>query len=153
MTEWDNKGNKIPLSWNLDKGGQAKLATVKPALQKVIRRAVETSTQPFTIVQGNRTQAQQDALYAQGRTRRGLIVTWTRKSNHIGGSAIDFAPLHAGKVNWDEKKFPPEKYYPPIAAVIKQAAVELGIPVQWGFDLWKKDWGHVQLTKTGGRNA
>lgn len=41
---------------------------------------------------GVRTQEQQDALYAQGRTRPGNIVTQTRNSNHIGGRALDVVP-------------------------------------------------------------
>lgn len=43
------------------------------------------------ITQGNRTQAQQNALYAQGRTKPGKIVTNTLKSKHIGGNAFDIA--------------------------------------------------------------
>jgi len=43
------------------------------------------------ITQGRRTQKYQDELYAQGRTKPGKIVTWTRNSKHIKGTAIDYA--------------------------------------------------------------
>jgi peptidoglycan L-alanyl-D-glutamate endopeptidase CwlK len=43
------------------------------------------------ITQGRRTQAQQDALYAQGRTTKGKIVTNTRNSVHLTGNAFDFS--------------------------------------------------------------
>jgi len=36
-----------------------------------------------------RTPERQDALYAQGRTTSGPVVTWTRESRHIEGKAAD----------------------------------------------------------------
>jgi peptidoglycan L-alanyl-D-glutamate endopeptidase CwlK len=90
-------------------------------------------------VQGNRTLAQQRIIYAQGRTKPGPIVTWTLKSKHIGGNAIDFAALVNGKISWNAK------LYPAIAKAFKQAASDLNIPIIWGGDWKAKDWGHVQL--------
>lgn len=43
------------------------------------------------ITQGRRTQVEQDALYAQGRTTTGKIVTNTRNSIHLTGNAFDIA--------------------------------------------------------------
>ena len=71
----------------LNAASEKKLARVKANLVSVVRRASEISSTPFQIVQGNRTQAEQNALYAQGRTKRGNIVTWTKNSKHIGGNA------------------------------------------------------------------
>jgi peptidoglycan LD-endopeptidase CwlK len=124
----------------LNTASQKKLAKVNPKLIEIVERASELSKRPFQIVQGNRTQAEQDALYAQGRTKSGPIVTWTRKSKHIGGNAIDFAALVGDKINWNDK------YYPEIANAFKQAANELRIGIEWGGDWKTKDWGHVQLT-------
>jgi peptidoglycan L-alanyl-D-glutamate endopeptidase CwlK len=124
----------------LNAASELKLKRVKPDLVSVVRRAAEISTRPFQIVQGNRTQAEQNALYAQGRTKRGNIVTWTKKSKHIGGGAIDFAALVNGKVSWNEKLFPA------IADAFKQAARELKTGIEWGGDWKTKDWGHIQLT-------
>lgn len=117
-----------------------RLATVKPPLRKLIERAADISQQPFEIVQGNRTQAEQNALYAQGRSKPGKVVTWTKNSRHIGGGAIDFAALSSGKVSWSEK------LYPAIALAIKQAAKELGTGIIWGGDWKTQDWGHIELT-------
>jgi peptidoglycan L-alanyl-D-glutamate endopeptidase CwlK len=123
------------------------LSTVRPDLQRVIRRAAELTTTPFAVVSGNRTQAQQDYLYAQGRTRPGLVVTWTRNSNHMGGGAIDFSAVDKnGKPTNHLKHTWNADYYRPIAETILAAGKELGIPVEW--PLWKKgDWGHIQLVK------
>lgn len=138
------------MTWVLDKYSILQLATVKPSLRKVVLRAVELSPVPFMIVSGNRTAAQQRYLYAQGRTRKGPKITWTLKSNHMGGGAIDFSLVDAkGKpTNTDPKTWKnAAKTYGVVATAMKKAGLELGIPVQWGFDMWKKDFGHVQLKR------
>ena len=122
----------------LNAASEKKLKNVKPALVKIVRRAAEIGPS-FTVVQGNRTLAEQKALYAQGRTRKGPIVTWTLNSKHIGGSAIDFAALVNGKISWNTK------YYPPIVKAFKQAAKELKTPIVAGADWKARDWGHIQL--------
>jgi peptidoglycan L-alanyl-D-glutamate endopeptidase CwlK len=137
-----NKGD-----FKLSPASEKILSTVRPDLQRVIRRAAELTTTPFAVVSGNRTQAQQDYLYAQGRTRPGMVITWTRNSNHIGGAAIDFSavdtkgnPTNHLKHTWNAA------HYKPIADVILAAGKDVGIPVEW--PLWKKgDWGHIQLQK------
>jgi peptidoglycan L-alanyl-D-glutamate endopeptidase CwlK len=123
------------------------LNTVRPDLQRVIRRAAELTTTPFAVVSGNRTQKEQDYLYAQGRTRKGPVITWTRNSNHMGGGAIDFSAVDGnGKPTNHLKHTWSTDYYKPIADVILAAGKELGIPVEW--PLWKKgDFGHIQLVK------
>ena len=47
-----------------------------------------------------RTQSEQQALYAQGRTLPGPIVTWTLHSQHLVGKAFDFCIMNAGKCDW-----------------------------------------------------
>lgn len=62
---------------------------------------------PIVITQGLRTIAEQDGLYAQGRTKPGQIVTNARGgySYHNFGVAIDFALLLPnGGVSWDTKR-------------------------------------------------
>ena len=59
------------------------------------------------IVQGLRTIEQQDAIYAQGRTKPGQIVTKAKggHSYHNYGLAIDFALIYNGKeLSWDTAK-------------------------------------------------
>jgi hypothetical protein len=71
---------------------------------------------PVVIIETDRTQAVQDAYYAQGRKpitevnalrkkvglylikeRENIVVTRTRISNHTGGCALDICPEIAGK--------------------------------------------------------
>lgn len=54
----------------------------------------------FIVTSTRRTQAEQDALYAQGRTVPGEIVTWTRRSKHIEGKAFDIVIMENEKPDW-----------------------------------------------------
>mgnify|MGYP001810105692 CR=1 FL=1 len=69
------------------------LATVAPALRGKLDRVIERMQREFghdvRIVEGRRSQARQDALFAQGRTAPGPVVTWTRDSAHLDGEAVD----------------------------------------------------------------
>ncbi|AWM79687.1 hypothetical protein DKL61_04600 [Gammaproteobacteria bacterium ESL0073] len=65
------------------------LSTVNTDLQKVVNRAIEISEVDFGVIQGNRTQQQQDELYAQGRIKPGQKVTWTRNSRHIQHHCVE----------------------------------------------------------------
>lgn len=48
---------------------------------------------PFHVTEAFRSQRRQDELYAQGRTRPGKVVTWTRHSTHTQRIAMDLYPV------------------------------------------------------------
>lgn len=54
-------------------------------------RATRAQGLDVLITETYRTQERQDWLYAQGRTRPGPKVTWTKKSKHSQGLAFDIA--------------------------------------------------------------
>jgi peptidoglycan L-alanyl-D-glutamate endopeptidase CwlK len=56
----------------------------------------------WIMFEGYRSQARQDWLYAQGRTRPGAIVTHRHHSNHSDGMAADCYPtdIH-GNIMWE----------------------------------------------------
>ena len=56
---------------------------------------------PYIVTCTFRSQQEQDALYEQGRTKPGQIVTWTRKSRHTDREAFDIAILKNGKISWN----------------------------------------------------
>lgn len=58
---------------------------------------------PFMVTSTYRSQEEQDALYAQGRSAPGKVVTWTRHSRHTSRRAFDIAVLSHGKPTWDTK--------------------------------------------------
>jgi len=110
-----------------------RLNGVNTRLVSVVHRALELSTVDFTVVEGLRSKQRQAQLYAQGRTTAGKIVTWTLKSKHIDGLAVDLAPFTDGKIDWtDLAKFDA------IGAAMKKAAAELGVTIRWGAD-WDRD--------------
>jgi peptidoglycan LD-endopeptidase CwlK len=82
------------------------LPCVKAASEALIDRSFAAGI-PIVITQGLRTIAEQDALYAQGRTKPGSVVTNARGgySNHNFGVAVDFALLtnDGRSVSWDTK--------------------------------------------------
>lgn len=134
-----------------------KLGTVDEALQRVITRALELTTVDFGVVQGKRTVTEQQKLYGKGRTAaqlrakgvpetyarpRAAKVTWTLNSNHLSGRAVDLAAWRHGRIDWDTIHL-----YRKIAVAVKQAAMELCVPIEWGGDWDTKDWGHFELVR------
>jgi peptidoglycan L-alanyl-D-glutamate endopeptidase CwlK len=57
----------------------------------------------YLITCTKRTTEEQSALYAQGRTTPGKIVTWTMNSKHLTGEAFDFVIMFSGKPDWQMK--------------------------------------------------
>lgn len=110
------------------------LKGVHPDLVKVMERAIGCSTVDFTVLEGVRTLERQKELMKAGATR-------TMNSRHLTGHAVDVAPFVNGEVRWD---WP---LYHQLAKIIKKAAEELGVAIQWGGD-WRsfKDGPHWELT-------
>lgn len=119
---------------------EKRLAKVMPLLARKIRlMADDLAKLGVTIecVQGLRTFAEQDALFAQGRTKPGPIVTRARggRSEHNYGVAADLCPFKNGKPDWND-----------LPAFLQIGAVAHKVGLEWGGD-WKKfvDKPHVQL--------
>jgi peptidoglycan LD-endopeptidase CwlK len=86
-----------------------------------------------------RTNAEQAALYAQGRTTPGKVVTKAKPGTswHNWGLALDAVPLLAGKPAWDVVRF--KSVWALYGKVIRAQGLS------WGGD-WKtfKDYPHVE---------
>lgn len=95
----------------------ARVAALHPKVREEVANLIVDAesklpvTAKIRIVQGLRTKAEQDALYAQGRTKSGSIVTNAKfgQSFHSYGLAIDFAIMYDKDGNgsyetlsWDE---------------------------------------------------
>ena len=95
-------------AWQADPRSEKNLATVQPRLQKLGRellRRLAAEGLTFKVIQGRRTPAEQAALYAKGRTAPGPKVTWTLKSRHLTGRAIDLALFQGKNVVWESKHY------------------------------------------------
>ncbi|MEG2338743.1 MAG: M15 family metallopeptidase [Clostridium sp.] len=90
------------------------------------------------VTQTLRTVAEQNELYAQGRTKPGKIVTKAKGgySMHNYGLAFDIAIKVKGKIDWDNE-----------ALYAKAGAIGQAVGLEWGGS-WKsfKDTPHFQWT-------
>ena len=118
------------------------LPPVQPLAQSLIADAA-TAGISIKIISGTRTYEEQDALYEQGRTKPGRIVTNARGgySNHNFGVAFDIGVFEGGRYI-DESPA-----YKAVGALGKQLGLE------WGGD-WKsiQDEPHFELRPAWARD-
>lgn len=124
------------------------LEGVHPDLRRVLETAIKDCPIDFGITSGVRSTEEQQALYAQGRTAPGRVVTYAdgvrSKSNHQAkddgyGYAVDFAPV---PIDWNDL---PRFAF--VAGWIIATAWAMGVRLEWG-GLWpgkKRDLPHLQL--------
>ena len=91
----------------------------------------------FIVTSTVRTQAEQDALYAQGRSTPGNIVTNTRVSKHTSGEAFDIVLIVDGKASWDASN----------PNWIRAGKIGVDNGLRWG-GMWSHpDYPHFELKK------
>ena len=90
---------------------------------------------PVLITETYRSQARQNYLYEQGRTKGGVIVTWTKASRHTSRNAWDICKNVKGQEYSDNAFF----------TKCGKVAKELGIT--WGGDWSTPDKPHFELGK------
>ncbi|MCJ8512594.1 LysM peptidoglycan-binding domain-containing protein [Acinetobacter lwoffii] len=143
--------SSVPTRSKVSQRNEKSIAKLHPQVRDKIRKFINdvyTKHQvQLVIVQDYRTYAQQDALYAKGRTASGSVVTNARggQSNHNFALAVDVFPLwEDGKLHMDVKSDQKN-----IKILKKIAPIGKGIGLEWGGD-WKSiiDNPHFQL-KTG----
>ena len=124
------------MTYSLSKRSLDNLEGVHPSLVEVVKRAIELTSQDFIVIEGVRTQARQDELWAQGRTKPGPVVTWTKDASSHGigsdgfGHAVDVCPY---PVDWNDLS-----KFDAIALAMFSAASEIGVRLRWGAD-WDMD--------------
>lgn len=117
----------------LNEKSQSILDLVHPDLARIVRRAAEITKVPFRVTEGLRSMTRQRQLVAKGKS-------WTLRSRHIHGFAVDLAAFPGGKLSWEWR------YYAALRDAMMQAAEELGLALEWGGDWTKtKDGPHFQL--------
>ena len=117
-----------------------------PAVAERVRRFIKAADEAgidLLVTSTYRDNVSQNALYAQGRTAPGKIVTNAKagESIHNYRCAVDVVPIVAGKPRWDVK----DEVWQKIGALGKAQGLE------WAGD-WKrfKEYPHFQYT--GGLN-
>ena len=130
----------------IDERSQKNIGTLNPKVRSVMEAFVIEAKKHFQekgvdciAIAGTRTWAEQDAIYAQGRTKPGKIVSRARagESRHNFGLAIDLGLFKDGKY------LGTHPLYKEIGKIVK------GFPqLEWGGN-WKfVDEPHVEF-KTG----
>ena len=142
--------------YKFSKKSLERIEGINPILITILKEAITDSPYDFGIPRdgGFRTYQRQAELYARGRTTNELIekgivgiegrpdksrITWTLKSYHMTGNAIDIYCYFDGRANWDLK------YLEPIARHLIEVASKHGVILNWGQDLWGKDGAHLQI--------
>ncbi|MFV8800305.1 M15 family metallopeptidase [Yersinia sp. LJYL362] len=112
------------------------LRGIHPDLVLIVRRALTLCTVDFRVIEGLRTSERQRQLVKNGRSQ-------TLNSRHLTGHAVDLAPLINNQIPWDDWHA-----FEWVAKAMKQAAIEMELPLQWGGD-WKtfKDGPHFELPR------
>ncbi|GGB55239.1 endolysin [Roseibium aquae] len=110
-----------------------RLDGVHPDLVRVVERAAATTSQPFQVIEGVRSLARQRQLVNRGASK-------TLNSRHLSGHAVDLMAMIGTRVSWEVP------LYYRIADAMKEAARDLGVPLEWGGD-WASffDGPHFQL--------
>jgi len=109
-----------------------RLDTCHPDLIQVCELVIENYD--FTVLEGNRSNARQDELFRQGKSK---LKAGESKHNSSPSRAVDIAPY---PIDWDDL----HRFYL-LAGFMFQGASQLGVKLRWGGD-WDGDWIHTDQT-------
>ena len=126
----------------MDTVSEQRLSEVYPGLADKVRQMatqLESEGTDIRVTQSLRTMAEQEALYAQGRTAPGRVVTEARAgySWHNFGLAVDIAPFTPQGVDWNTSH--------PVWKRAVAVGESLGLVAGAAFRTFP-DWPHFQLT-------
>lgn len=95
------------------------LQGVDPRLVKVVKLAIDYATVDFGVICGLRTVEEQKRLFEVGASQ-------TLDGKHIKGEAVDLMAYIDGRGSWELN------LYDNVADAMKQAAIEVNVPLRWG---------------------
>ena len=127
-------------SFVLSQRSLSNLRGVHPELVSCVKLALQITSQDFFVGEGVRSIERQKALVASGASQ-------TMNSRHLTGHAVDLHP-HPYKGDHDRDGIPNSDdwdAYQPIVDAMREAASELGLDLDHGWD-WGWDAPHHQLT-------
>lgn len=102
-----------------------KMVGVKEILREIMTEVLSQSPFDFKITEGLRTLERQKMLVASGKS-------WTMKSKHLIGDAVDICIIIDNKACWDHAP------YLAVSKIFKEVAISKGVNVRWGGDFISK---------------
>ncbi|HEJ9415918.1 TPA: M15 family metallopeptidase [Proteus mirabilis] len=122
--------------YKLSQRSQSNLKGVHQDLVRVVHLAITFSEYDFVVIEGIRSLARQKALIKEGKSK-------TLNSRHLTGHAVDIVPIVNGVIPWQDWSA-----FEAVSKVMKQAAQQLGISINWGGD-WAsfRDGSHYELCR------
>lgn len=100
-----------------------RLVGVDADLVKVVKLAIQYTTVDFGVTEGLRTIEKQREYVAAKKS-------WTMKSKHLEGKAVDLHPIMYGKADYTKCTLVKDAMF--------KAAEELGVSIKWGGD-WNQN--------------
>ncbi len=123
-----------------------RLCGVHPDIQTLFHEVVKHFD--CTVISGVRTEEEQAALYAKGRTKAGNIVTYKdgvkKKSKHQLGTAADIVPY---PIQWGNiERFRQFGWFVKGIAAMQKRHGTIDSDIKWGGD-WQrfKDYPHFEI--------
>ena len=107
------------MTYKLSQRSLDRLEGVDERLQSVVKSAIGMTKTDFGVICGLRTIEEQRKLVDKGASK-------TMKSKHIGGNAVDLMAYIGSRGSWELN------LYDDLADAVKEAAIDLGVPVRWG---------------------
>ena len=103
------------------KRSRERLNGVKPELVNVLKELIKIMD--VTIIEGLRTEARQEELVAQWKSK-------TKYSKHLEGKAVDLAPYPN---DWEDR----ERFHY-MGGMVRGIGQQMGVNIRWGGD-WDSD--------------
>ena len=112
------------MEYKLGKRSLSELKGVHPDLVRVVKAAIKITNQDFTVLDGVRTEAEQQELVVRGASQ-------TMDSKHLPQAdgkahAVDLVPWINGRARWE---LDPCLV---VARAVQKASRDLGVEVVWG---------------------
>ena len=115
--------------YKFGKSSEDRLSSVHHDLVRVCRRMLGYGILDATVVQGRRSQEDQDRAFKEGKSK---LKYPQSRHNSDPSEAVDIAPFVNGKVSWNTQ------HCLVLAGLMLAAASELGVKVRWGGN-WDRD--------------
>jgi peptidoglycan L-alanyl-D-glutamate endopeptidase CwlK len=112
------------MSFTFGQRSESELEGVHPKLVSVVRRALEVTQIDFAVIDGLRTQEQQNEYVRTGASKTMNSMHLRQRDGY--GHAVDLVPCVFGKPRWE---------WPlifQVTAAVRQASIELQVPITWG---------------------